>query len=53
MYCQGPVLHHYDYWSILGQSTRNLNIEGFMFNQDTPRKNIFFISSEDVMTIKN
>ena len=53
MYCQGPVLNHYDYWPILGQSTRNLIIEGVMFNQDTPWKNIFFISSKNVMTIKN
>ena len=53
MYCQGPVLNHYDHWHILVQSTRNLIIEGVMFNQDTPRENIFFISSKDVMTIKN
>ena len=53
MYCQGPVLNHYDYWPILGQSTRNLIIEGVMFNQDTPWKNIFFISSKNVVTIKN
>ena len=52
MYCQGPVLGH-DYWPILGHSTRNLIIEGVMFNQDTPWKNISFISSKDVMTIKN
>ena len=49
---QGPVLYYYDYWLILGQSTRNLIIEGAMFNQDTPWKSIFFISSKDVMTIK-
>ena len=49
---QGPVLYYYDYWPILGQSTRNLIIEGAMFNQDTPWKNIFFISSKDVMVIK-
>ena len=30
-----------------------LIIEGVMTNQDTPWKNIFFISSKDVMTIKN
>ena len=46
MYCQGPVLNQYDYWAILGQSTRNLIIEGVMLNQDTPWKNIFFISSK-------
>ena len=43
MYYQEPVLNHYDYWPILGQSTRNLIIEGVMFNQDTPWKSIFFI----------
>ena len=32
---------------------RNLIIKGVMFNQDTPWKNIFFISFKDVMTIKN
>ena len=53
MYCQGPVLNHYDYWPILGQSTRKLIIEGVMFNHDTPLKNIFFISSKGVMTIKS
>ena len=53
MYCQGPVLNHYDYWPILGQSTRNLIIEGVMFNQDTPWKNIFFNSSKHVVTNKN
>ena len=53
MYCSGPVLNHYNYWPILGQSTRNLIIEGAMFDQDTLWKNIFFISSKDVMTVKN
>ena len=53
MYYQGPVLNHYDYWPNLGQSTRSLIIEGVMFNQDTPWKNISFISSKDVMRIKN
>ena len=36
MYCLGPVLSHYDYRPILGQSARNLIIDGVMFNQDTP-----------------
>ena len=29
VYCSGPVLNHYDYWTILGQSTRNLIIDYF------------------------
>ena len=53
MYFQGPVLNNYEYWPIFGQSTRNLIIEGVMFNQDTPWNNIFFISSKNVVTTKN
>ena len=39
--------------TILGQSTRNLIIEGVMLNHDTLWKNISFVSSKDVKTIKN
>ena len=45
MHCQGPILNHYDYLPILGQSTRNLVIEGVMFNQvcDNQELDIFKI----------
>ena len=46
-------MNHYDCWPILTQSTRNLIIEGSMFNYDTPWKNILSIPCKDVMTIKN
>ena len=49
IYSEGQFLNHYDYWPILGQFTRNLIIEGVMFNYNTPWKNIyFFISSKNL-----
>ena len=36
-------LNDCDYWPILGESTKNLIIEGVMLNHDTPWSNILFI----------
>ena len=34
-------LNHHDYRLLFAQTTKNLIIEGVMFNHDTPWKNIF------------
>ena len=53
IYSEGQVLNHYDYWPILGQFTRNLIIEGVMFNHNTPWKNIFFFISSKNLSSDN
>ena len=35
------VLNYYDYWPILGQSTKKLTVEGAIFNQDSLWKNTY------------